>query len=833
MRKTGMDGTFMKKMIESLVKLLSIEEKISLLAGVDFWHTAAIPRLGIPAIKVTDGPYGARTMADGKLDITYPATCFPTGVAMAASWDMDLIKRIGETLGDETKERACAVLLGPCVNIHRSPLGGRNFESFSEDPFLSSSMAVAFVKGVQSRQVGVSVKHFALNNQEFERFSMSSEAGERAMREIYFPSFEKVVKESLPWTVMCSYNKLNGTHASENKRLLTDILKTEWGFDGLVMSDWFATHSVIPAAEAGLDLEMPGPARFFGKDLLEAVKSGQIKEGLIDDKVLRILSVIQKSGAFEKPARTVNIKNIADRRKIAREAASNSFVLLKNENQVLPLNKNRIKTIAVIGPNAAVARIKGGGSSMVKPHYQISPLEGLKLFCRKNIKIRYQQGCRANRLTPVIATKFIRVDRSSVKPGLKAELFNNPDLKGEAALSRCDKQFSFRWFGDKPPGRRLSVNNFSARWSGYFRAPVTGRYKFGILTEGWARILINGKEVVSTCGQDNQAGFDISEEATGEHHLDAGSISPILIEYQKNPGQTSLTRSLRIGCELPLPQDMLQKAVDLASSSDVALVFAGLNEEWESEGFDRKDMEIPAPQPELIRAVAAANSRTVVVLNNGSPLAMSDWLRHVPAVLETWFPGQECGNAVAEVLFGRVNPSGKLPDTFPKKLSDNPAYPYYPGSNGKVFYSEDIFVGYRYYDKEQVEPLFPFGFGLSYTTFEYSNLQISPLKAVSGSKIRVKLDLQNSGNKTGKEVAQLYIRDVKSSLPRPPKELKGFQKVELKPGQKATLIFELGEEALSFYDPKHKGWIAEPGEFEVLVGSSSRDIRVKGRFQLK
>jgi beta-glucosidase len=825
----------MSERIEALIVQMSMGEKVSLLAGTDFWHTAAIPRLGIPAIKVTDGPYGARTMVDAKMDSTYPATCFPTGVAMAATWDIDLITRTGETLGDETKERACSVLLGPCVNIHRSPLGGRNFESFSEDPYLSSAMAVAFVNGVQSRQVGVSIKHFALNNQEFERFTISSECSERAIREIYFPSFERTVKEAIPWTIMCSYNRINGIYASENKWLLTDILKKEWGFEGLVMSDWFATHSAVPAAKAGLDLEMPGPARFFGPDLLLAVEGGKIGANIIDDKVRRILNLVEKSGAFDHPRRFIRIKNLFSRRKIAREVAASSFVLLKNEGPVLPLNMRNTKSIAVIGPNAAIARTVGGGSSMVKPHYQISPLEGLKNYCGKKVKIRYEPGCRANRLTPVLPSKYLVTSRSGGYSGLLAELYDNEKLSGSPAVERTDKLLSFHWFGDKPPGEKLKVDNFSARWTGFFKAPQSGLYRFGILTEGWARVLINGREIASTVGQDNEVGFDVSEEASGYCQLEAGSLSPIIIEYLKNPGQNSPSRSLRIGCELPLPADMLKKAIDLAASSDVALVFAGLNEEWESEGFDRKNIEIPAPQPELIRAVAAANPRTVVVLNNGSPLAMSGWLSHVPAVLEAWFPGQECGNAIAEVLLGRVNPSGKLPDSFPQKLADNPAYPYYPGSGGKVLYAEDIFVGYRHYDKNRIEPLFPFGFGLSYTTFEYSNLNImqSACHSSSAPEIIVEVDIQNTGRRNGKEVVQLYVGDLKSSLPRPPKELKGFQKVALQRGQKTTLRFELDKAAFSYYNPLRKCWVVEPGEFEILVGSSSRDIRLRGTISLK
>ncbi|HSW59109.1 MAG TPA: glycoside hydrolase family 3 N-terminal domain-containing protein, partial [Dehalococcoidales bacterium] len=528
----------MNEKIKKLIEQMTLEEKISLLAGSDIWHTSAVSRLGIPAIKVTDGPYGARTQADNNSDHTYPATCFPTGVAMAATWDVNLVQRIGEVLGDETRERACAVLLGPCVNIHRTPLGGRNFESFSEDPFLSSNITVAFIQGVQSRQVGVSVKHFALNNQEFARFSISSEVGERAIREIFFPSFEKAVKVAGAWTAMCSYNKINGTHASENRWLLSKILKEEWGFEGLVMSDWFATHSTVEAANAGLDLEMPGPARFFGRDLVSAVKQGRVSLEVINDKVSRILSVVEKSGAFDKPAKKVQIKNTAVRRKLARQSAAESFVLLKNDGRPLPLKKSKIKTLAVIGPNAAQACVEGGGSSMVKPHYKVSPLEALKKVCENKIKIRFEAGCRSNRLTPVLPARFL-ISKPG-KTGLKAEFFANNDFRGRATTERIDRNFHFRWFGDKPPARNISFDNFSARWSGDFRAPVSGKYKFGILTQGWARILLDSKEIVSTRGLSFASDFDIAEENTGECELQAGKVYPFSIEYQKNPDQKSL-----------------------------------------------------------------------------------------------------------------------------------------------------------------------------------------------------------------------------------------------------------------------------------------------------
>jgi beta-glucosidase len=667
----------MSPKIESLLKQMTLEEKVSLLAGVDFWHTRIIERLGIPAIKVTDGPHGARTMDDADPKRTIPATCFPTGVTLAATWNTDLINRVGAALGEETRARGCAVLLGPCVNIHRSPLSGRNFESYSEDPYLSSRMTVAIVKGIQSKKVGACVKHYTLNNSEFERMTISSEVDERTKREIYFPSFEKAVKEAGTWSIMCSYNRIDGVHASENHRVLTEILKEEWGFEGLVMSDWYATHSTGPAANAGLDLEMPGPAQFFNEKLVKAVNAGEVDIKIIDDKVRRILGLMINTGALDGGIPSPKeVKDFPAHRRLAREAAEEAIVLLKNDKDVLPLDKNKLKTIAVIGLNAATATIQGGGSAQVTPYYKVALLDALKNLCGEKIKIVYEPG------------------------------------------------------------------------------------------------------------------YDVAP----------------------NP-------------------DHLNKAIKAAADADVAIVFAGLNEKQESEGFDRKNMDLPPEQNEVIAKVAKANPKTIVVLNNGSPVTMP-WINDVSAVIEAFFPGQECGNAIVNVLFGLVNPSGKLPGTFPVRYPDNPAFPNYPGADGKVVYGEGIFVGYRHYDAKNVVPLFAFGHGLSYTSFEYGNLKISPAKAKAKDKIKVNLEVKNIGKVEGKEVVQVYVADVAASVLRPPKELKAFTKVDLKPGAMKKVEFVLSEQAFAFYDVNKKDWVVEPGEFEILVGSSSRDIRVKGKVSL-
>jgi beta-glucosidase len=822
----------LKKRVDDLLQKLTLEEKVSLLAGTDFWHTRAIKRLGIPAIKVTDGPHGARTADENNPNRTLPATCFPTGVGLAATWNPELVHRVGIALGDETRARGCSVLLGPCVNIHRSPLGGRNFESYSEDPYLSSRLTVAIVSGIQSLKVSACVKHFALNNQEYQRMTISSEAGERAMREIYFPSFEKAVKEAGAWSVMCSYNKLNGTYASANRRLLTELLKDEWGFEGLVMSDWFAAHSTVPAAKAGLDLEMPGPARYFGDALLKAVKNGKVDENIIDDKVRRLFRLMKNTGALDgEITASGTIKDFPEHRKLALEAAEESIVLLKNDNTVLPLNINAVKSIAVIGPNAAAAPIEGGGSAAVTPYYSVSPLGALRHKCSDKLKIYYELGCPSNIATLPLSPEYLLSGKGG-QPGLMGEYFSNNDLAGKPATARLDTSFNFRWMEGTVPVPQIKEDEFSIRWQGIIKAPASGVYKFGLKINGWARIFIDDKPVCGNWGEHTVDEVFELLETVGEITLEAGKSYPVKIEYCRNPYRRTAMRSIRLGCYIPLPPDLLERAVKAAAGADVAIVFAGLTEEYESEGFDRKDMDLPAAQVELIQKVATANPRTVVVLNNGSPVAMEDWIGGVPIVVEALFPGQECGNAIAAVLFGDVNPSGKLPDTYPRRLEDNPAFINYPGESGKVLYGEGIFVGYRYYDAKKVAPQFPFGHGLSYTSFKYSNLKVSPAKATSDDRINVTIEVKNTGKVAGKEVVQVYVADVASRVVRPPKELKAFRKVNLNPGETKTVEFTLDKEALSFYDPELKDWVAEPGEFEILLGSSSRDIRAKGKFVL-
>ena len=808
----------MKDKIENLLEQMTLEEKISMLAGADMWTTVPVERLGIPAIKVTDGPNGAR----GAYQSMGPTSaCFPVGVALGATWNPELVGRVGAALGEEVKTKGAHILLAPTVNIHRSPLAGRNFECYSEDPYLTGRMAVAYINGLQSRGVGACIKHFVCNDSEFERFTMSSEVSERTLREIYLPPFKAAVKEANPWAVMSAYNKINGTWASENPYTLLDILKGEWGFKGIVMSDWYGTNS-LNVAGGGLDLEMPGPARWMGEELLEAVKAGTVGQDVIDDKVRRLLRTIVRAGAFENPE--LQPERAVDRREhrqLAREAAAEAIVLLKNSGDVLPLNLDKLNSIAVIGENAKWAQIQGGGSAHVTPHYVVSPLEGITNRVGDRVGIDYAIGCVLHRMLPLLDADWLTTE-DGTRRGLTLEMFDSADLSGEPVHTEVTDRTQLVWFGDTVS--HVDSEKFSVRLTGRFTAPETGVVAFSLMSVGRSRLFVDGKELI-----DNWTAAEGRTEKVAEIEMAAGQSYHLKVEYAWE-GE-SHWRTVRLGSAPVVTAGSIDDAVELAAKSDVTIVFAGLTDEWESEGFDRPDMELRGDQVELIERVAAANPNTIVVLNTGSPVAM-DWLDKVPAVVQTWYTGQEAGNAVADVLFGDANPCGKLPTTFPKRLKDNPAYINYPGENGKVYYGEGLFVGYRYYDKKDIEPLFPFGYGLSYTTFAYRDLTLNAAEYAPGDEIQVSLDVENTGPRAGKEVVQLYVRDVESCLVRPEKELKAFAKVALEPRETRTVTFTLNQDALSFYDPAKKGWVAEAGDFEILVGSSSRDIRLTGRFAL-
>ena len=812
----------LEEKVESLLKQLTLKEKCALLSGKDSWRTVPIERLGIQSIVMTDGPHGVRATEEGGREFA-PATSFPTGVSMAATWNPNLIEQVGGALADETHALGCDILLGPCVNIVRHPTAGRNFESYSEDPYLAGRIGAAWVRGLQSKGVGASLKHYACNNQEDDRSRGSSEIDERTLREIYLAQFEMIVKEANPWTVMCSYNRINGDYASQHYYLLQETLKGEWGYDGAVVSDWGANHTIFESVQGGLDLEMPGPAKYYGRLLEEAVRNWQIDAADVDEAARRILRLVLRAGGGEGSKRPAGSLNTTAHQELARKTAEESITLLKNEGDILPLIPANIKSIAVIGPMANYGAIGGGGSSFLTPPYRTTPLQGLRNRLGESVAIHYAQGCDAFLELPVLTEESITSPSGGDK-GLRGEYFANADFSGEAVIDRVDQNLGFWWLSFAP--LKETPRPFSVRWTGLLSVPVDGRYTFKVQNTGGVKVYLDGKRLL-----ENEIGEFTSfppPDAAAVVELSAGKVYDLKVEYVRGLGTDHPALFVRFGwTPKPEEDDRISKAVAAAKQADVALVFAGWPEGYESEGRDRPGIKLTNRQDELIQAVTAVNPRTVVILNCGSPVAMP-WVDEVAGIVEAYYPGQESGNAVARVLLGEVNPSGKLTVTFPKQIEDTPAYTNF-GPGREVLYGEGIFVGYRHYEQRKVEPLFPFGHGLSYTKYEYSELSIDAKK---GLPVRVSLKVKNNGKRSGAEVVQVYVSDKESSLPRPPKELKGFVKVSLEPGESQLVSFELNSRAFAFFDPQQVDWVVEPGTFEIQVGASAQDIRLKGNFTL-
>jgi len=799
--------------VGDLLGRLTLQEKVGLLSGGTDFTTRPIERLGVPALHFSDGPNGVRSN-DGE-----PATVFPVGVAMAATWNPALIAEVGKAIGQEARALGDHVLLGPNVNIQRSPLGGRSFESYSEDPVLAGRIGVGFVTGVQSQGIGTSVKHFAANNQEYERMRGSSNVDERTLREIYFPAFERIVKEAKPWTVMAAYNKVNGTYASENRWLLKDVLKQGWGFDGMVVSDWGAVHSIVPAAEAGLDIEMPGPGTYMPQ-LVAAAENWQIPQTDIDDNARRVLRLIVRSGLLDDKPLPKGEINSPQHRQTAQSAAEEAITLLRNEGNLLPLDPKAVKSIAIIGPNGDKAVLQGGGSAHVVPSRETTPLEAMKALLGDGIRLAYSQGVENEPVAPVADARLLSPTETRDAKGLTAQYFSNRDLSGTPVKSVVESYFFKLGFGGALVAD--AHEQFSARWQGFFWPPRDGVYEFSTMSFAKVTLLLDGKVVISDATPTKPSGildFFHLGQRTAEVTLKAGRPYPIRLDYAPS---TIPAHLLRFG--IRSPNGTIEDAAAAAKAADAAIVFVGSTSATESEGLDRSDMNMYGRQDELVEAVLAANKRTIVVLNSGAPVTMP-WIARAPAVVEAWFPGQEGAVAIANVLFGKVNPSGKLPVTFPKRLEDNPAYLYYPGGQDED-YGEGIFVGYRYYEKRKQEPLFPFGHGLSYTKFDYGGLR-APDQVPSGQAIDVGLTVKNVGDRAGKETVQLYVAPQNPSVSRPVKELKAFEKVPLGPGESKAVTLSVTPRDLSYYDVHKQAWVLEPGTYDLMVGSSSADIRLK------
>jgi beta-glucosidase len=805
--------------IAQLLDAMTLAEKVALLAGASMWTTTPVERLGIPAMKVSDGPNGARG-AGGFVGGAMTSACFPVGIALAATWNPDLVHRIGGALADEARSKGAHMLLGPTVNIHRSPLNGRNFECYSEDPYLSARMAVAYIDGLQEKNVGATVKHYVCNDSEFERNTISSDVDERTIREIYLPPFQAAVEEAHTWGVMSAYNKINGIYADEHKELLVDVLKGEWGFDGIVMSDWFGTKSTVEAANDGLDLEMPGPPSWRGERLLGAAKSGLVRPEAIDGAARRMLRVLMRAGAFEHPEPVPErAEDRPEHRALIREAAAEGIVLLKNTGDILPLQLDRIASIALTGPNAKTPVIMGGGSAQVNAHYAVTPYDGIAAVAGEQAELRYEIGCTNHKMMPRLDTRLLE---SGGEPGFTLDYFNGSDWS-DAPVHQGRGGAEQVWLGEIAPGVEGGV--WGVRMTGTFTADENGDHNFSLVSAGLSRLFVDDQMVIDNWDAQTRGDTYFGTGSTEVHAaipMRAGQTYNLRVEY--NSEGASLLAALRLGYLPPMGADSIDRAVGLAEQADVALVFVGTNGDWETEGVDRADMELPGDQATLIEEVAAANPRTVVVLQTGSPVRMP-WLDKVAAVVQAWFPGQECGNAIADVLFGAVPASGKLPQTFPVRLEDNPAFLNYPGDNGHVRYGEGIFVGYRYYEKKKIAPLFPFGFGLSYTTFDYYNARASADAITPDENVTISVDITNTGQRAGMETVQCYVRDVSARVMRPHKELKAFRKVALEPGATATVSWELDRTAWAFWDDGKHAWAVEAGDFEILIGASSADIR--------
>lgn len=819
----------MTQRADKLLNELSLDEKIGLVSGRDMWNHHDVERLGISALKVSDGPNGARGR---HFEGFTTSACFPCGTALGATFDPQLVERIGRALGRETKSKAAQLLLAPTINIHRSPLAGRNFECYSEDPYLSGRIAVGFVRGVQSEGVGATLKHFVCNDSEFERHTISSEVSERALREIYLVPFEAAVKEADPWSIMTGYNRLHGTYCAEHPRLLQEILRDEWGFNGFVISDWFGTQSTEASANSGLDLEMPGPVRHYGEKLKAAVEAGEVQVAKLDAMVLRLLNTLERAGLLDGTVPDIErADDFPEDRALARTAAAASTVLLRNEGDLLPLDASEITTLALIGPNASTATMQGGGSARVAPHRTVTPLGAFLQRAGDSFEVVHERGCVNHRgSNPCLDTTWIKPGDDFATPALKTEIFAGLELEGVPIATEARRRSECAWLDGFAPG--VDFNNFSARMTGEFVAPESGTCTFSIKGFGANRLLIDGVCILDNWSTPTTGAAFYgrgSDEISCGFEMVAGQSYQLAIEYQcpSEPGMVGFS----CGCLIPEPDDLMERAVAAASSCDVAVVVVGLNADWETEGSDRVDMNLPGRQVELIERVAAANPRTVVVLNAGSPLAM-DWEERAPSILQIWYPGQEMGHALADVVFGDVSPGGRLPTTIPKRYEDNPAIDNYPGKDGEVHYEEELRVGYRHYDSQGIAPRFAFGHGLSYSKFEYGEATLSKNKIAAGESLKLSVEVRNVGSRSSSEVVQVYVHDDESRLFRPEQELRAFEKIELAPDEATVVNFALDERALSYYDPAKPGWVVEPGSFEVRVGASSRDIRTRARFDV-
>ena len=809
--------------VQTLLLRMNLPEKLELLGGVDGYFTREVPVLGLPRLKMADGPMGVRNFG--------LATAMPAGINLAATWDTSLAERVGEQIGRDARAKGVHFLLGPGLNIYRAPMNGRNFEYFGEDPYLASRIAVGYIQGVQSQAVSATAKHFMGNNSEFARHVINDLIDERTMREIYLPAFEASVKEGHVGAVMDSYNLINGAHATQSSFLNVQVLKQEWGFAGVLMSDWFATYDGVAAANAGLDLEMPAGVFMSRERLLHAIEDGNVSVATIDDKVRRILRLAIKSHWMERDQTDLAIPryNLAGRQ-VALEAAREGMVLLKNENHLLPLDKPGIKSIAVIGPGAYPAVPVGGGSAGVQPFSAVSFLEGVAKELGASVPVYYDSG--VPELSALAQMTSFSTVESGNSPGLVADYFSNENLEGDPIEHQTDLHINFGLVANAELGYRPAAyppGAGSARWTGYYQAPGEGVYDFFVESTGEAggyyRVSVDDKVVLDNWSEARALVGLASMRLSAAAHK-------IVVEHHGRP--SFLGTRFRFGIVRQGTYVNLA-AEKLATSADAVIVAVGFGPDSESEGADRT-FGLPPGQDELIKKMASLNKHTIVVVTSGGSIDMHDWIDRIPALLETWYAGQEGGTALAEILLGDANPSGRLPVTFERQWEDNPVHDNYYPSPGteQVAYHEGVFVGYRGYEHSGTKPLFPFGYGLSYTTFRYQNLSVRPVASSTkpGLVYEVSFDITNTGRREGAEIAEVYVGETRPQVPRPDKELKGFARVKLPPGATQKVEILLDSRAFSYYDTGGHQWRVDPGSFTISVGRSVEQIELHSVVQL-
>ena len=830
----------MSDSIETLLGALTTEEKADLVAGEAVWTTKSFPEAGIPAIGVTDGPNGAR--GGGLLGTGTATACIPAGAVLGATWDPELVERLGAVLGDEARAKGCRVLLAPTINLHRNPLGGRNFECYSEDPILSGLTAAAFIRGVQSRGVATTPKHFAANDSEFERNTIDSQVDERTLRELYLVPFEHAVLEGGTWGIMSAYNRLNGTFCSENEWLLTQVLRNEWGFDGFVVSDWFALRSTAASAKAGLSLEMPGPGQWYNSaPICEAIAAGEMDEGHLNRIAGDVLRLLERTGALDGadeclPGQEHELDRAEDR-ELLRQAAAAGTVLVANDG-VLPLDPATVGSVAVIGPNARKSQIMGGGSATVQAYRNVSLMEALGDEYPE-LDVRYAQGCDIER-------SLVALSSPMLKGRLQVEFFNGHDWSGPMVHTRESASAEMVFFGEPGPG--VNPEAFSVRASGALVAEETGEHTLGLVQLGRCRILVDGETVIDATEGDYEKGDDFfgmgSEVITAPVLLTEGRETPIVIEYSSR--DSFMLCGVRVGVKSEVERDLIGEAVEAAAAAEVAVVVVGTNADWETEGRDRDSFVLPGEQPELIRRVAAANPATVVVVNTGGACDLS-WADDVAGVLVAGFGGQEMGYAVADVVFGKADPGGRMAMTVPARYEHSPAYLNYPGENGVVRYGEGLYIGHRWFDARAIEPAVPFGHGMSYASFEWSEPRVSGGGDVElADPVIVEVDVVNTSDRAGSDVVQVYVEPPPSMLHRPIRELKGFAKVHLDAGERATAHIALTRRAFAYFDPGDQtpqgldsmspvpaggtnkrtdpGWYVDPGAYTIWTARSSANL---------